>query len=1119
MNVLIVSQCNKNALRETRRVLDQFAERRGDRTWQTAITEEGLRTLRRMLRKNARRNTAVACHWIRGRNHSELLWVVGNASRFNLRGAVPTNTTTRDILRSLDENDWHTGEDIGLLTSLAALLHDLGKACVAFQDRLTARGNPGRNEYRHEWISLRLLQAFVGDDDDNGWLQRLKTLSADSDQDWTRHLRRDGLDSNIDLPFETLPPLAAAVGWLVLTHHRLPLMPGGDGRPVSRISGFRAESLNGLPDSITSNWNEQPRETDLAQLQAYWNFDHSLPVITKRWRSRARHLAQRLLARLPNAQENWLDNIYALHVARLSLMLADHHYSSLTEATKRIRGQLDYPLYANTNRETGEFNQPLDEHLIGVEANARIITRSLPGIERHLPRLARHKGFRKRTTDSRFQWQNRAFDLARSLRERSVKQGFFGINMASTGRGKTLANGRIVYALADPEQGARFSIALGLRTLTLQTGQAYRELMNLGEDELAIRVGGTASRMLFEHYENQAERHGSASAQSLMEEDGHVYFEGNFSDHPVLKRLSHNPAIQSLISAPVLACTVDHLTPATESLRGGRQIGPMLRLMTSDLVLDEIDDFALEDLPALTRLVHWAGLLGSRVVLSSATLSPALVEGLFRAYRAGREHFQHNRGQPGLPVNIACAWFDEFGAEHQHCAEPSHIMKTHQLFAERRQQRLAKEKPRRSAELAQITVSSSAKKDEIRQEFARDLFGKALELHCRHHTSDPTSGKKVSFGLIRMANIDPLVDIARTLFRDGAPEDHHIHLCVYHSRFPLVMRSEIERNLDQILNRKDPEAIFGIPAVRQRIDTNPESNQVFIVLGSPVTEVGRDHDYDWAVVEPSSMRSVIQLAGRVRRHRDSSGAGPNIILPTTNLKALERADTPAYRRPGFEGEGEWRLKSHDLRELLRQEEYTTIDSRPRILEPSSLEPRKRLVDLEHARMRNTLIPEELASVDRPQTRRERRALKTAAAPRLNAASWYQIPRATLTGVLQKQQPFRDKSGQEEVDLVLIPDDTEDKWFLQKIWNERGQRGSSAYVDVNSSMLEHLDLDQESSPQISSWITRPYLEALINLAEVLDMPLDRCARTFGTVSVPNRENGWFYHDALGFFSRP
>lgn len=39
MNVLLISQCSKNALTETRRILDQFAERRGDRTWQTAITQ------------------------------------------------------------------------------------------------------------------------------------------------------------------------------------------------------------------------------------------------------------------------------------------------------------------------------------------------------------------------------------------------------------------------------------------------------------------------------------------------------------------------------------------------------------------------------------------------------------------------------------------------------------------------------------------------------------------------------------------------------------------------------------------------------------------------------------------------------------------------------------------------------------------------------------------------------------------------------------------------------------------------------------------------------------------------------------------------------------------------
>ena len=46
MNILLISQCSKRALTESRRILDQFAERRGDRTWQTPITQQGLDTLR-----------------------------------------------------------------------------------------------------------------------------------------------------------------------------------------------------------------------------------------------------------------------------------------------------------------------------------------------------------------------------------------------------------------------------------------------------------------------------------------------------------------------------------------------------------------------------------------------------------------------------------------------------------------------------------------------------------------------------------------------------------------------------------------------------------------------------------------------------------------------------------------------------------------------------------------------------------------------------------------------------------------------------------------------------------------------------------------------------------------
>ncbi len=42
MMVTFVSQCEKKALNRTRRVLDAFADRIGDNTWQTVITQAGL---------------------------------------------------------------------------------------------------------------------------------------------------------------------------------------------------------------------------------------------------------------------------------------------------------------------------------------------------------------------------------------------------------------------------------------------------------------------------------------------------------------------------------------------------------------------------------------------------------------------------------------------------------------------------------------------------------------------------------------------------------------------------------------------------------------------------------------------------------------------------------------------------------------------------------------------------------------------------------------------------------------------------------------------------------------------------------------------------------------------
>ncbi|WP_284335315.1 type I-F CRISPR-associated helicase Cas3f [Comamonas sp. NoAH] len=1178
MNVLFVSQCSKRALTETRRILDQFAERRGERTWQTSITQAGLDTVRKLLRQSARKNTAVACHWIRGRDHSELLWVVGDGRQFNEAGAVPTNTSSHNILRAEDENAWHHLPLITALSALAALLHDLGKATQAFQDRLRNPRVMERNHYRHEWVSVRLFQSFVGSDSDAGWLQRLGAC-ADSEVDsqafeahWLAQLHCDGItdakwqpgQKRALNPFAALPPLAQAVAWLVLTHHRLPCKPvekkadtdlGDEDKHriwrrfgSNRVSITRAE-LTGLLQAVNADWNEPREPVDSLTLESYWRFPHGLPVAQLSWRKQVARYACKLLALVDKGDgASVLNDPFTMHISRMCLMLADHHYSSIEdEARRKPYLSAGYPLFANTSRKNGDrwgagkcfkpvFNQTLDEHLLGVQAHTSLITHSLPTLARSLPALQNHKGLKKRNSSARFQWQDKATDWAAGVRLQAASQGAFIVNMASTGCGKTLGNARIMNALADPKLGMRCAFAIGLRTLTLQTGRSFQRDLGLSDEQLAIRVGGAASRDLFEYWERQAEATGSASNQALLDEGGQVLFEGN-DRHPLLERLTDDAQVRRLIAAPLLVCTVDHLTPATESLRGGRQIAPMLRLLTSDLVLDEPDDFDMADLPALTRLVHWAGLLGSRVLLSSATLPPALVEGLFRAYRAGREVFQkHRSDRPHEPVSVCCLWVDEFHQADHACAKGSDFAQAHETFVGKRMQQLAKAAKTGARRLAQIVPlpedlqAIGVPVQQRRQELAQFMLQCAWKLHSntQNHSLDPESGKRVSFGLIRMANIAPLLDVAQSIYSQGAPAGVRIHLCVYHSQFPLLARSIIEQELDTVLSRRPLEdgadPVFQRPSIRALIDQYPESDQLFIVLGSPITEVGRDHDYDWAVVEPSSMRSLIQLVGRVRRHRSSPVQTVNVQVLDTNGKALEFTEDAdrekaAYCKPGFELDASdtphFHFSSHSLSVLLERQlqEWPSpwpVDAQPRIHQVKR-KPRRadNWVDLEHARMRDTMLPK------KPD------ALMPTLVQRDASLAWYEADaahpqRLWLTGVLPQYQRFR-ADDQQRVEVAFLPDEDEALLLLHRVVDE-GKRTENLYVCDDATMLTRIaDKRLFPNPQhsVQPWIQVDLLQALSDLAKEKDLTLEQCAKRYATASLPESTQGWCWHEALGF----
>ncbi len=1119
MNILLVSQCSKNALTETRRVIDQFAERCGDRTWQTAITQQGLDTLRKLLKKSARRNTAVACHWIRSKNHTELLWIVGNQRKFNAEGATPTNSTSRNILRADDENSGQFTQVIALLAGIAGLFHDFGKANLLFQRKIDPSiKTPAFEVYRHEWVSLRLFQAFAADKTDQQWLTELSQISVAREQSMLARLQQDGSSVCCQPPFAGLTPLAATVAWLIVSHHRLPV---SDPRAQQKPQISEAEFW--LERQFTAEWNSTCTNNNWTETerQQNWLFAQGTPFRSKSWQAKAQQLAKRALLspRLFEA-ENFLQQRFVSHLARLSLMLADHYYSSL-EPTEKWWDPT-YLAFANSYREKsrvsgkakGALKQRLDEHNIGVGHHAYLLARALPTLRQQLPAITRHKGLKKRTENLSFRWQDKAYDAACGARERSVQQGFFGINMASTGKGKTLANCRIMYGLANEKSGCRFSVALGLRTLTLQTGDALKRQLNLLDEDIAVLTGSSAVQQL--HSMNQqallaeqktsTDRGGSESLADEMAEHLYVNYQGALYDGPLKDWLNSSPKLNQLVSAPVLITTIDHLMPATEGVRGGKQIAPMLRLLTADLVLDEPDDFDTADYPALCRLVNWCGMLGGRVLLSSATLPPVLVAALFDAYRSGREYFNQANvaGRNQLPV--CCSWFDEFAVQSADCLNKAELQKQHTAFVQARAKQLSVEPALRKAAFLTLRSTDNSAAACISAMAATIQTG-LLQLHATHQNIAP-SGQKVSLGLVRMANINPLVAVAKQLMSLQVPANHRIHFCVYHSQYPLAVRSVIEQKLDAALTRHKAETLWQQPEIKQALEKHPEQNHLFVVLATAVAEVGRDHDYDWAIAEPSSMRSLIQLAGRIQRHRQEPPTSENLLILSSNFKALKAARDkngnllPAYCNPGFEHE-HLRLRSHDLEDILQPAQYQQISALPRISPPPMLPSKvaqqaaENLVWLEHFSMWQRLFikpgVKEFGHVFWPED---------------VADTWWQ-QHLSWCGELQKRTPFRQSTPDEGYCFVCTDD--EEILFCRVndyIWPAEYPEAENISAD-----------DWSPSPPNQFWLDLNIHCVYQQLAERLDLSPEQVSYRYGEIRLRLNQHPvqWLYHPMLGVFS--
>lgn len=971
MMVVFVSQCEKKAINKTRRVLDAFANRIGERTWQTIITEDGLIAVKKLLRRTVTKNTAVACHWMRSRIRSELVWVVGNRYKFNTQGVVPVNSTHKNHIKNEWENDWFYLPIIKSLVAVSALLHDWGKASVLFQKKLQKRAKQG-DPLRHEWISCLLLNGLVqlsGDSSkDDGWLNLL--INNNINEKCLMEL----VGKNSEKPLDHLPPLAQLVAWLIVTHHRLPNLCDEKNRKDKH--GRETKTIQDMLGQITAEWGYQNKydedEYD-KRLKDCFRFEHGLLNISDGWRKAIIKWASRLKDAMGQAEELIENGAWrvVLHHARLCLMLGDHYYSSC-EADLKWKSKTR--LYANTQRKNDktQLKQKLDEHLVRVSEQALKISQNLARFTTKME-TADVKSLNQKSPKN-YEWQDIAVAKIKFFKSEnesivSKKSGWFIVNMASTGCGKTIANAKIMRALSQDGDGLRYILALGLRTLTLQTGDEYRNKIGLEKEDLAVLIGSSVIQELHNQSVNReenvtTEELGSESMEQLLNEDldSDELVNADFLDAVIpkhnVKQANKNKAF---LYKPVLVCTIDHIIAATETKRGGKYILPCLRLLSSDLVIDEVDDFDGKDLIAIGRLIHLAGMLGRKVMISSATIPPSVAEGFFNVYQEGWRLyalFKH------ISAQIFCGWVDEFSTK-VHLIDKNksldickQYVSWHQKFTNKRVDKLRQQVIKRKGyivrcdEIYREPDALTNKKLSNEQRYFEKILRNTICLHHKHHTVDKITGKRVSFGVVRMANILPCIQLAKYLMSADWPESIMPKVMAYHSRQVLLLRHEQEKHLDEVLKRKEtiedmPQA-FSNPNIRKYLNNTAAEDVLFILVATPIEEVGRDHDFDWAVIEPSSYRSIIQLAGRVRRHRQSGIEEPNIAVMQYNLRALRRDGRAAYLRPGYETQKSHKLQTHDLCELLDEGALNhAINAIPRISLPDLLQPDRSLADLEH----------------------------------------------------------------------------------------------------------------------------------------------------------------------------
>jgi CRISPR/Cas system-associated endonuclease/helicase Cas3 len=753
-------------------------------------------------------------------------------------------------------------------------------------------------------------------------------------------------------------PLWMSVLWLVFTHHKLPT-----GGWLKREGSF-ISVLNHHFGIVTS---EESGEFSLANIERLGDFlklpSADQPWRHGQWRAAVVESVQQLLdlrKKWPGfehemfacggegankgfgAATSWMTSL--VRVGRLSLVLGD--YEASCDAVKEVfTGDPENRLFANTKmtEDSPRLADRLHVHLRKAGDFAEQILRGLfiqqaPGMFNPVKLGLADKPASLRVpesiVESPYAWQGYA--QQHMQRYAQSEKGFFCVVAAGTGRGKTRACAAI---MTSARLHPRFSVLLSMRSLTFQTSSAYlSETVGFRPDQVAMFVGDDVLKRRFREQKKTVratsrQRLKDIGTDNRLSEPGaeqySVVYHGSQRATLQLACLQEDHHLMRMLSAPVSVMTVDHVIRLID-LAKSKDLLQALHLMTTDLILDEVDDYRGDDLICIGRLIEIAGQFGRRVIIASATLPKTVVDGFRDAYFKGYAVYQSLYGTEdadSLIVTHLAPYFsqhetgsfgefytqvmDTFSEEERKGAElsPRRIVRNMEPWFAAFD---SKRPPERRLDLvAESTYTERTGKERTvphaQDRYFSSLLYTATEAHKDNRLKDNDTGISYSAGFVRLNTVKSAQKFAQWLI-DSDLRKHLdgkglvVKLVCYHAQNIGLVRVLQERFLESHLNRTRMNDGAGDPLLDNadfktalaKAKEDGKQHVVMMVVTSSIMETGRDFDFDWCVLEPCSTTSIVQAGGRVRRHRRHTTDKPNVLVMPVSLAGMTD-DRSAWR--------------------------------------------------------------------------------------------------------------------------------------------------------------------------------------------------------------------------------